>query len=620
MFDFKSKLTVACATLVTAVVTTLMGLGACTTSDNGGSGNNGPCGGGCPVGSSCVALGDGYACKCQAGLEGCNGACVDTTSSAANCGACGTVCGGATPYCSAGACSESCAEGSTACGFDCTNTSTNPYHCGGCNQTCEGGLACNAGTCGCEAGASCDGGGGNGTGGGGGIGDGEFGGYLTSGTWKGYAWTSASGDATISPADFGETTDFPLCASGTVNPGYDNVAMVGWNINQPPEDDPTGAEVLPALDGITVSITNNQTPPTQLRLQIQGPNGATDANNRWCAEIGTGGANIFVPYSSFNTKCWPLGPTDMPGNPYAGEPIVAVMVMVPGPDPAGAATNFNFCIDKIEETNEDGTGGGAGCDLNAPLPGSPLAGTMSLSNPYDRKAINAGSKQYFVQNNAFSHNNGACNGCSAFNLSYNNTGDGLFRMTGVSGSMPTNNAPFGYPSIFIGSNNGGDGLATPGSNLPRQVSAITSIPTGWRWTAPSSGQYNAAYDVWFSTSAAGETGVGSRTFLMVWFHRTPGINAEGEAEGHSAGPFTINGRTFTRYVSTQFEGRPIISYVANSQINEWTFDLNDFINDAKVNAPNAVKDSYYLTNIFAGFEIWSGSQNIKTDAFCASVN
>lgn len=621
MFDFKSKLTVACASLVLTVATALLGIGACSQSEDstgGGSGNNAPCGGSCPVGASCVPHGDTYACQCQPGLTACNGACVDLSSSASNCGACGIACGGDVPYCSAGACAASCAEGTTACGFDCTNTSSNPYHCGGCGVTCEGGLACSGGTCGCAAGTSC-GGNNDGTGGNGpGPGDGEYGGYLTAGNWKGYAWTAPAGDSTITPEDFSAVTDFPLCVSGTVNPGYDNVAMVGWNINQQPEDDPNGSTILPALDGITVSITNNSS--TQLRIQIQGPNGATDPNNRWCAEIGTGGSNIFVPYESFNTKCWPLGPTDTPGNPYAGEEIVAVMIMVPGPDPAGTATNFNFCVDRIEETTEDGNTGGAGCDLSAGLPGSPLTGAMSLANPYERKALNSATKQYFVQVNAFSHNNGSCSGCNAFNLSYNNPGDGLFRITQVSGSMPTNNAPYGYPSVFIGSNNGGDGFSTLGSNLPKRVSDLTSVPTGWAWTAPANGQYNAAYDVWFSTSSAGETGVGSRTFLMVWFYRTTGINAEGESDGPTGGLFNINGKTFTRYVSTQFEGRPIVSYVAKEKIDSWSFDLLDFINDAKMTAPNVVKDDYYLTNIFAGFEIWSGSEGIRTDAFCANVN
>ena len=53
-----------------------------------------------------------------------------------------------------------------------------------------------------------------------------------------------------------------------------------------------------------------------LRLQIQGPDGATSATDRWCAPIkGSGG---FIPWSSFNTKCW-----DGTGTAYSGQPIVS---------------------------------------------------------------------------------------------------------------------------------------------------------------------------------------------------------------------------------------------------------------------------------------------------------
>src|SRR5690606_14132884 len=151
-----TKLSVACSFVATAVVTTFIGLGGCTKTGNNVGGGSGPCGAGCPTGSSCVADGDGYVCKCQPGLTACGSPCVDTTSSAANCGGCDIVCGHEAPFCSAGACSESCTDGLTPCGNDCVpDTSSNPYHCGSCNNVCEAGLACVSGTCGCAAGASC---------------------------------------------------------------------------------------------------------------------------------------------------------------------------------------------------------------------------------------------------------------------------------------------------------------------------------------------------------------------------------------------------------------------------------------------------------------------------------
>jgi len=276
---------------------------------------------------------------------------------------------------------------------------------------------------------------------------------------------------------------------------------------------------------------------------------------------------------------------------------------------------FDFCINSLIEDDEEGTAT-QGCSLAAALPGSALSGTLSQSDVYPRQPVNTGTKQYFVQNNIFNPAGGS------FGFSYDGAS---FTISPQSMSQPTNGAPVAFPSIFIGSNAGGDGRDTPGSNLPRQVGSLTSVPTAWKWTPPANGQYNAAYDVWFS-EGSGENGTHNRTFLMVWFDRTGAIFAEGEGEGHSSGIFSIDGKNFNSYVSTQFEGRPIISYVAQQRITEWDFDLLDFINDAKGrtssggSGANVIKDSYTLTNIFAGFEVWSGSQGIRTDGFCADVN
>jgi cellulose 1,4-beta-cellobiosidase len=49
------------------------------------------------------------------------------------------------------------------------------------------------------------------------------------------------------------------------------------------------------------------------------------------------------------------------------------------------------------------------------------------------------------------------------------------------------------------------------------------------------------------------------------------------------------------------------------------FDLNAFIQHA-VGRGDAIQSSWYLTNVFAGFEIWSGGVGLKTTAFYALVN
>jgi len=444
-----------------------------------------------------------------------------------------------------------------------------------------------------------------GTGTAGGSGSDVFTGYFTSGTWKGFAWTATFGTGnTVMPTSFEGVADWPICAKGTVKGVADgsNGAMVGWSLNQEKVKDAPLGTIVPSKAGVTVNIKANAT--AQLRLQIQAADGETNALHRWCAEIGTGGEKIFVPWASFNTECWPGGA----GTAYDGvTPLAQTIVQVPS---TATDVSFDFCINSIAETDASGSTG-AGCDLSAPVNGSPVTGTLGSSNKFARVATNTGSPVINVQNNIFGSG-------GQYDISYNGPS---FTITNFSGSAPTSGAPMGYPSLFIGSN-GGNGQATTGSNLAKQVMALTDVPTAWRWSGTGT-QFNAAYDVWFAPGA-GDAGPATRSFLMVWFHKTSGVFAEGEGEAHSGGLATINGKSFNTYVSQQFEGRPIISYVASTTLNEWAFDLNDFITDAKTRTSTAqstpvINNNLYLTNVFAGFEVWSGVTNLKTDKFCIQV-
>ena len=141
----------------------------------------------------------------------------------------------------------------------------------------SGGTAVNggsgSGSSGSGAGGTKGGGSGGASGGGdAGLPDGAIGGYITAGDWKGFAWTATSmTGATITPANFENTVDFPLCASGSIEAADDNVAMVGWNINQSSVDGEPAMTVDPKRKGILVQVDNPG--GSELRLQIQGPDG-----------------------------------------------------------------------------------------------------------------------------------------------------------------------------------------------------------------------------------------------------------------------------------------------------------------------------------------------------------
>jgi hypothetical protein len=225
----------------------------------------------------------------------------------------------------------------------------------------------------------------------------------------------------------------------------------------------------------------------------------------------------------------------------------------------------------------------------------------------DTRTVTREGQQYVVQNNVWNGNSNnqtvAVDGVS-------------FEVTRQDNGAGTTGAPTSYPSVFVGSN---FGRSTSGSNLPKAVADLTAVATGWRWSS-AQGEFNAAYDVWFCRGGGGDGGNPSGGYLMVWLHDPP--NAQ--PLGQPAGPASISGKTWNVWVCNSSNGCdqngvPVVSYVAASTLSELSFDLAEFIRDAVTNRPGTIQNGWYLTNIFAGFEIWSGGVGLRTENFCAVV-
>ncbi|HMA95922.1 MAG TPA: hypothetical protein VKP30_24710 [Polyangiaceae bacterium] len=190
--------------------------------------------------------------------------------------------------------------------------------------------------------------------------------------------------------------------------------------------------------------------------------------------------------------------------------------------------------------------------------------------------------------------------------------------------------PTGYPTLFIGQY---AGAVSKGSNLPKQVSALTTIPTIFSTNALSrdNSQFNAAYDVWFTAGSApipsGQFNPGSGgAYLMVWYYKPNGRQPRGgvcgggggcqpNQKGHSVAG--VSPGSWDVWIDNT--NPPCISYVSTSPIDSMTFDLNKFIQDA-VNNSYGIKKEMYLSLIFAGFEIWGGGNGLEVKQFCAHVN
>lgn len=103
---------------------------------------------------------------------------------------------------------------------------------------------------------------------------------------------------------------------------------------------------------------------------------------------------------------------------------------------------------------------------------------------------------------------------------------------------------------------------------------------------------------------------------MVWYHKPFDAQPIGSIVDNQATVPNVPGQ-WNVWVGVN-NGTPIISYTATQTISSMDFDLMDFIRHA-IARGDTVQNSHYLTNVFAGFEIWRGGVNLETTSFCAEV-
>ena len=224
-----------------------------------------------------------------------------------------------------------------------------------------------------------------------------------------------------------------------------------------------------------------------------------------------------------------------------------------------------------------------------------------------------GAKTYFLQSNWWQ---------TFANESEDYTGLSFTVHNPQGASVPASNgAPMGFPSLFIGQYAGN---ATAGSNLPKQVSALTSVPTIYKTNNSSIGtsNHNATYDVWFTQDSAplssGQSNPGAGgAYLMVWMFKPTDRQPRGKDDGHTNQTITGVSGAWNVWVDTT--NPPCVSYVSTTPLDGLEFDLNDFIKDA-VAKGYGLTNSMYLSIVFGGFEIWGGADGIQLKQFCATVD
>jgi hypothetical protein len=498
--------------------------------------------------------------------------------------------------------------------------------------TGTGGVGTGTGGVGTGTGGVGTGTGGVGTGGGatggspavGGAPTGDPPGFVRYNNWFGCSWTGIDDTevgTTINPPDFTDrASGEPFCVTGTVgpHPNYESVALLGFNIQEPPEtadctaqDVDMNSEGPPGIvpTGTGVAFNFVKTTARIFRIQIQGPNGHRDENDRWCYNIEDLQGPSFAPYAEFNTECWEGGN----GTNWNGQPISAVVFLVPG---STAEEPYEFCVDGFADGNSAADAPPSGMD--APLMTGSIGGTDpgNTTDPdYARvKVIGADGNEYIIQNN-----NWGMAASSEQTIHYEGNS---FTVASSTGSSTGEGVPASFPSAYIGLNgNVNDGLTTD-SGLPAQVSSIGSIPTQFSWSGPGSGDFNVCYDVWFAASppAAGSYDDAISGFVMVWLYKPDGRQPIGSVQRQA----NIGGINFDVWVgprggSGSNSNAPVVSYVAIPTQQSMSFDLMNFIDDAE---QNGISQSWYLTDVFGGFEIWTGSSGVglSLDTFSVEIN
>ncbi len=227
--------------------------------------------------------------------------------------------------------------------------------------------------------------------------------------------------------------------------------------------------------------------------------------------------------------------------------------------------------------------------------------------------VNGGAKSYIMATNWWSSYNGQ-----------STTGSGNnFRINGDAGDANINEgAPAGYPTLYLGSYNGN---SSTGSNLPKLVTELNSVPTVFRTNGTQHGMdyYNAAYDVWLTATSNGvpngqyDPGQGG-AYLMVWTFDPENKRPRGPGEEPQFSAMTIPGVTGTFDVWVDDTDPPCISYVATEPVDDLGFDLKHFIDDSVQNG-YGITNEMYLAVVFAGFEVWSGGDGLEVEEFCVDV-
>jgi hypothetical protein len=208
------------------------------------------------------------------------------------------------------------------------------------------------------------------------------------------------------------------------------------------------------------------------------------------------------------------------------------------------------------------------------------------------------SGQYIVQNNRWGSSTPQCITVTA----------GGFTLSQSTANQPTNGAPASYPSIYWGCHYAN---CTPGFNpIQANTAAFGGISTSAGMSYPSTGQWDAAYDIWFDPTPRRD-GQNTGAEIMVWLN-------------HAGAPQPVGSRVATVSLAggtwDVWEGNigwNVVSYVRTAGTGSVSFPVGTFFNDAVSRGYAAT--AWYLTSIQAGFEPWTDGTGLAVTSFSVTT-
>ena len=233
----------------------------------------------------------------------------------------------------------------------------------------------------------------------------------------------------------------------------------------------------------------------------------------------------------------------------------------------------------------------------------PAAADTLTCSQYTAIAIQGG--RYLVNNNRWGTSSTQC---------INVTSSG-FAITQADGQVATNGAPKSYPMAFFGCHYGAcstSGNVLSPNGMQASSAAFSKISTSASMTYPSSGTYDAAYDIWFNKSKpTTTTGQNDGAEVMVWLKHTGVI----QPIGSKIATVSIAGATWDVWSGNI--GWNVISYVRQSTTSSISFSVKSFFDD--VVSRGLGSNSWYLTSIQAGFEPWIGGTGLALNSFSVTT-